>query len=489
MTTQNNNYINNEWRSASGKPFFSRCAATGEKLWQGFSANEAEVKAAVAAARKGFETWAIIPIDERIKHLELFVKALQEVQDKLALTISKEVGKPLWESKGEVSSMISKIAISIEAYQQRCKSFEKTHPAGKAITVHKPHGVIAILGPFNFPGHIPNGHIVPALLAGNSVVFKPSEMTPLVGEEMIRCWEKCGLPPGVINLVQGDRDTGRFLSSQRDINGLLFTGSFTTGLILSELFAKTPERILALELGGNNPLIVDEPEDVEAAAYIALQSAFLTSGQRCSCTRRLIVTKGKQSDAFIKALINQIQGIKVGYYRETPEPFMGPVISERAASHLLAAPETLFRNGGKPLVQMHLKAIDTALLTPGLVDVTGNLSADEEVFGPLLQLIRVSDFDKAISEANSTAYGLTAGLISSSEEKYKQFFQQIRAGVISWNAPTTGSSSGAPFGGIKRSGNFRPSGYYAADYCSYPVAIIEGSAIKMPEKLLPGLGT
>lgn len=487
MTVQNTLYINNIWKQGRGNSFVSRNSATRQFIWQGFAASEKDVNEAILAARNAFETWGATTFEERVVFLERYSSILKESQDQLAEAISKEVGKPLWEAKSEVSAMVNKVSISIEAYQKRCHSFERDHPAGKAITIHKPHGVMAILGPFNFPGHIPNGHIIPALLAGNTVVFKPSEMTPMVGELMIRHWEKSKLPPGVINLVQGGRETGQFLVRHREINGLLFTGSWSTGLILLESFARTPEKILALELGGNNPLIFDDVADIKAAAYATIQSAFLTSGQRCSCTRRLIVKLGKHGDEFINTLFEMTKRIKVGNYNDQPEPFMGPVISEHAASHLIAVQDALIKKGGRPLVHMNLKAVDTALLTPGIIDVTEIHAPDEEIFGPLLQVCRVENLDEAIQAANNTVYGLTAGLLSDSRENFQKFFQKIKAGVVSWNAPTTGSSSGAPFGGIKRSGNFRPSGFYAADYCSYPVAIIEGSTLTMPDKLLPGI--
>lgn len=488
MTAQGTHFINNEWKIGTGPALTSHNSATGEVLWQGYSATEQEVQAAVDAARGAFKKWSALPLEKRIEYLQHFGTLLKESSDKLAEAISKDVGKPLWESKSEVSAMINKIQISIDAYHRRCAEIVHTHPSGKSITRHKPHGVIVVLGPFNFPGHIPNGHIVPALLAGNTIVFKPSELTPLVAEETIRIWEKCDLPPGVVNMVQGGRETGRLLTGHRDINGLLFTGSWETGRILSEQFAKTPEKILALELGGNNPLIIDEVKDLEAAAYVTLLSGYLTSGQRCTCARRLIVPQGALGNDFLKTLVGMVENISLGPYTDVPEPFMGPVISERAASHLLAAQDILLRSGGKPLVQMKLMKVDTAFLSPGLIDVTTVRNRpDEEFFGPIMQVIRVPDFTSAIAEANHTAFGLVAGLVSSSHEKYDQFLASIRAGVIAWNAPTTGASSSAPFGGIKRSGNFRPSGYYAADYCAYPVAAIESPTLKMPETLLPGL--
>jgi len=487
--TANSHFINNEWVHGTGTPFSSYNPATGEIVWQGVGATSEEVHAAVEAAKAAFAEWSKTSQEQRIDFLQKYAEVLKSSADSIAEAISKEVGKPLWESKTEVNAMINKVGVSIEAYQKRSGETKREYGGGISITRHRPHGVIAIYGPFNFPGHIPNGQIVPALLAGNTIVVKPSELTPLSTEITIRCLEKAGLPKGVVNLVQGGRDTGRTLAAETGIDGLFFTGSWETGRILSEQFAKTPDKILALELGGNNPLIVNDPSDINTAALLTVQSAYITAGQRCTCARRLIVPKGDTGDAFIKALTDLVKQIKVGPFNTPPEPFMGPVISRHAASHLLAAQNMLKSKGGKPLVEMHLLQVDTALLSPGLIDVTlVKNRPDEEIFGPLLQVIRVDNFDAAIEEANNTNYGLTAGFFGKSKEEYEKFYQKIQAGVVTWNTPTTGATgAAAPFGGVKRSGNNRPSGYYTTDYCAYPVASVEVEEMKPPASLPPGI--
>lgn len=481
-------FIDGKWQLGTGPLLISRNPATEETLWEGQIADQNSVKAAVDAARKAFPTWANLPIEKRIAYLNTFKDVLNKEIAQIAEIISKETGKPLWESKTEVQGMINKVDISIDAYQKRCPEVIKELPTGRSITRHKPHGVLAVFGPFNFPGHLPHGHIIPALLAGNTVVFKPSELTPLVAETLIHCWEKCNLPAGVLNLVQGGRDTGALLANNPQIDGLCFTGSWETGIILSEQFSAHPEKMLALEMGGNNPLVVSDVSDIKAAVYTIIQSAFLTAGQRCSCARRLIVLEGSTGDAVIQELIKAMKQIKVGPYTDSPEPYMGPVISERAVRHLLAVQETIKAKGGAPLVEMHLLKVDSALLSPGLIDITSIANkADEEIFGPLLRLIRVPNFQAAIEEANQTVYGLTAGLLSKNAEEYAQFYKAVRAGVINWNTPLTGANSAAPFGGIGHSGNHRPSAYYAADYCAYPVASQETIDLKMPPTLPPGL--
>ena len=259
------------------------------------------------------------------------------------------------------------------------------------------------------------------------------------------------------------------------------TGSWETGVIFSEQFAKHPEKILALEMGGNNPLVISQIGDAKAAALMTIQSAYLTAGQRCSCARRLIVVKSHENKTFVDELVRMIDSIKVGPFTDVPEPFMGPVITEHAAHYLLTVQNTLKSKGGKPLAEMRLLKNNSALVSPGLMDVTEVKNRlDEEVFGPLLQLIYVNNLDAAIVEANNTSFfGLTVGLLSNSQEEYQQFYKRVRAGVINWNSPLTGASSSAPFGGVKRSGNHRPSAFYAADYCAYPVASIENPTLTM----------
>lgn len=480
-------YVQNTWLNGSGECFSSCDPATGELLWKGFSADQANVDQAVAAAQTAKSTWAQLTLEARSLYLQAFATELKNRQTALAKTISSEVGKPLWESLSEVAAMIQKVAISIEAQLDRCRTREYPHPLGIQATRHRPHGVVAIFGPFNFPGHLPNGHIVPALLAGNTVVFKPSECAPLVAEEIIRCWEKASLPSGVLNMVQGGKNTGICLANHPNIDGIFFTGSYSTGKQLSSLFAADPGKILALEMGGNNPLIVDEISDFEAAAYTIIQSAYLTSGQRCTCARRLIILE-KQIPLLLPALISQIKKIRVGHYTEQPEPFMGPVISSKTAKNLLLTQEQLIQKNSTPLIPMSLLKPNTGLLSPGLLDVTEATNIpDEEIFGPLLQIVRVQNFKEAIVEANKTTYGLAAGLLSESKEHYEDFLQNIKAGIVNWNVPLTGASSSAPFGGVGRSGNHRPSAYYAADYCSYPVASIEEPVLKMPKVRTPGL--
>lgn len=485
MTTH---YIAGQWQAGEGATLESLDPVSQAVVWSGRAASAGQVDAAVAAARAAFPAWARRPLEERIAVLEAFAATLKARSDELARAIGEETGKPLWEASTEVTSMVNKVAISVQAYRERTGI--KSGPLADATAVlrHKPHGVVAVFGPYNFPGHLPNGHIVPALLAGNCVIFKPSELTPKVAELTVRAWIDAGLPAGVLNLVQGARDTGVALAAHADIDGLFFTGSSRTGNLLHSQFGGQPQKILALEMGGNNPLVVDEVKDIDAAVYTIIQSAFISAGQRCTCARRLLVPAGEWGDALLARLVAVTASIKVGRFDEQPAPFMGSVISLAAAEHLLKAQEHLLANGAVALLAMSQPLEGAALLTPGILDVSGVAQRpDEEFFGPLLQVIRYGDFDEAVREANATQYGLAAGLLSDSRERFESFLLDSRAGIVNWNKQLTGAASSAPFGGIGASGNHRPSAYYAADYCAYPVASLESESLALPATLTPGV--
>ncbi|MGV8843724.1 MAG: succinylglutamate-semialdehyde dehydrogenase [Pseudomonas sp.] len=484
----NTHYIAGVWQAGQGESIDSLNPVTQAVLWTGQSATASQVDAAVVAARSAFPAWARSSLDERIAVLERFAVALKSHAEELARCIGEETGKPLWESATEVTSMANKVAISIQSYRER--TGEKSAPLGDATAVlrHKPHGVVAVFGPYNFPGHLPNGHIVPALLAGNTVLFKPSEQTPKVAELTLQCWIEAGLPAGVLNLVQGARDTGMALAAHPDLDGLFFTGSSGTGHSLHQQFAGRPEKILALEMGGNNPLIVEPVADLNAAVYTIIQSAFISAGQRCTCARRLLVPQGEWGDALLARLLAVAATLQVGAFDATPTPFMGSVISLAAARALLKAQDQLIAQGAEALLAMHQPLENAALLTPGIIDVSALAERpDQEFFGPLLQVIRYADFDAAIREANATQYGLAAGLLSDSREHYQQFWLESRAGIVNWNKQLTGAASTAPFGGVGGSGNHRASAYYAADYCAYPVASLETETLSLPATLSPGV--
>ncbi|WP_413060279.1 succinylglutamate-semialdehyde dehydrogenase [Sphingomonas carotinifaciens] len=450
--------------------------ATGTELAR-FAVGTADVE--VAAAREAWAGWAARPLAFRIETMRRFANVVRAKSDAFTDLIARETGKPLWEARTEVDSVVAKVDISVSAYADRTSQRRMEQPMGARIAVrHKPHGVLAVLGPYNFPAHLPNGHIVPALIAGNAVVFKPSEKTPAVGAFMVDCYREAGVPEGCIRLLIGGPAEGKALAEHAGIDGLLFTGSARTGLALNRLFADRPEKILALEMGGNNPIVVWDTPDLHSAAVLVIQSAFTTAGQRCTAARRLIV-ESRLYDPLIETLCGLVRRLIVGAPHDQPAPFMGPVIDNDVADQLGESFLALLMRGGRPI--RHLERPDPArpFLSPAIIDVTGMAERpDIELFGPILQVSRVDDFDAAIAEANATRYGLSASLVSQTPGLYDRFWANIRAGIVNWNKPTNGAASNAPFGGVGWSGNHRPSAYYAADYCAYPVVSSEADSAR-----------
>ena len=466
--------------------------ATGAELWRG---RTSDVDIEVAKARSAWPNWAAASLSERIERVRSFANRVRADLEQFADVIARETGKPLWEARTEVESVINKVDISIRAYADRTAQRRLDGKAGtRSALRHKPHGVLAVLGPYNFPAHLPNGHIIPALIAGNAIVFKPSEKTPASGQMLVDFYHKAGIPENVVRVVHGGPDTGKALSAHPDIDGLLFTGSAQTGIALNRQFAHRPDKILALEMGGNNPIIVWDTRDIHSAAVLVVQSAFLSAGQRCTAARRLIV-----KDDIYDLLVSEVKKIAdrliIDEPHGEPPPFMGPVIDNNVCDNLIESFLALMSRGGRPIKHMQVPVQGRPFLTPGMIDVTDMRERpDIELFGPLLQIIRVADFGAAITEANNTRFGLSASLIGGTAQQYDEFWANSRAGIVNWNAPTNGASSAAPFGGIGLSGNHRPSAYYAADYCAYPVVSSEnevpkamiGIGMKDEESAAPG---
>ncbi|HET7313610.1 succinylglutamate-semialdehyde dehydrogenase [Salinisphaera sp.] len=493
LETKQQLFIDGAWQTGRGEALTKTDPIGGGTVWRGATAGPDQVDAAIAAARAAFPGWARRPFAERVALVEAFGQQIEAHKEELATSITRETGKPLWEARTEIGAMIGKIAISQTAYHERTGERAKEIPGGRAVLRHRPHGVLAVFGPYNFPGHLPNGHIVPALLAGNTVVFKPSELTPATADLTLQCWQAAGLPDGVLNLVQGEKAVGQALAGHDGIDGLLFTGSAATGKSLHKQFGGRVDKIMALELGGNNPLVVaddgyDAGYDIGAAVLTIIQSAYISGGQRCTCARRLLVPEGETGDALIAALMRAVADLHVGDpMDESDPPFYGGLATPAAAEKIVATQNELEARGATVLARSEILKSGTSLLSPGLVDVTAVATADVEHFGPLLTIRRTRSWDEAVREANNTAYGLAAGLIGGDEALWEDFRLRIRAGIVNWNRQTTGAASDAPFGGIGDSGNHRPSAYYAADYCAWPMASMESETLALPENLPHGV--
>ncbi len=450
------------------------------------------VDLAVEAARKAFPAWARRPMDERKKALLRLKEVFEAHIEEFAEVIARDTGKALWESRTEATGLGQKIDITINHSLKLVQEdrIPNALPGVEGITRFKARGVMAVIGPFNFPAHLPNGHIIPALLMGNTVVLKPSEQTPAVGQFYAKIFEKAEFPPGVFNMVQGTSEAGRKLVLHDNVDGILFTGSYEVGLKIKQETATHYWKILALEMGGKNPTIVWEDADLDKAVYETIVGAFMTSGQRCACTSRVFVHK-KVSEQFTDRFYEAAKKLSIGHWSENP--FMGPLINESSVEKYLRFQEIAKRENCESL--MRGKVLDLKwkghYVTPSinLVQKFDPLSVYQktEIFGPNVAILQVDDFDQTLSMVNSTGFGLVAALFSKDRALFEKALFECRVGLLNWNRTTNGASSRLPFGGLGKSGNDRPSAHFAIQYCAVPIASLEDPTGFDPSKILPGM--
>ncbi len=501
------NLIGGQWTPITGDGLASRNpAAPTQVVWSGSPRIE-HVDEAVASAQRALPEWSAWPAEKRFKVLRRFQKLCAERADAAAELICDETGKVLWDAKAEAGLLGSKVDITLDQDQHggmaRVRNFELgLTPTRQGRCWFRPHGVMAVLGPFNFPAHLPNGHIVPALAMGNTIVFKPSDKAPGVGQMLAELLEQAlreeGAPAGVVNLVQGGADVAKRLVRAEGLDGILFTGSWPVGRAILEANLDRPGRIIALEMGGNNPAVVLGDADLRQAAIECVRSAFVTTGQRCTCTRRVIVHESA-AKKFIPLVQKAASTLIVGPPRATHPVFMGPLISAGARDAVRKFQSEAARVGGRVLLESVAMEMDGGghYLSPGVMEVDGFVQAestegalrtagdDVEVFGPMLRISVVRDFDEALRQANATRFGLAASVFTKDRDAIDRFLSAARAGCVNVNTGTAGASSKLPFGGLGWSGNHRPAGAFSLDYCAYPVAgmVEQGETAQ----LLPGM--
>jgi len=445
--------------------------ATGATMWRGSVGN---VDESVGRARRAWPAWAAQPLSTRIELVRRYANEVRKQSDKLVTVIARETGKPRWEAAAEVESVVNQVEVAVRAYAERSaqRKFDSALQGSMAVR-HKPLGVMAVIAPYNAPAEIASAQIVSALIAGNAVVYKPSEKTPATGEMLVKCFHTSGISATVVQLLIGGPNQGQDLVAHEGVDGILFTGSAHTGIAINRRLAARPDKILALGMGGNNPIVVWDTPKITDAAALVVQSAFTSAGQRCTSARRLIV-RNTQYEALMTEVKKLADRIIYAEPFAEPTPFMGPVIDNQAADGLTESFLYLLSHGGRAIKHLIRQDETLPFLSPAIIDTTDMAERpDVELFGPILQVIRVSDFDQAIAEANSTRFGLSAALIGGSPQEYNRFWANVRAGIVNWNRATIAATSDAPTGGIGLSGNHRAGGYYTADSCAYPVASAE----------------
>ncbi len=488
--------IGGAWVTPKGRALESRNPAKpSEIVWAG-STSVTHVDIAVSAARRALPVWSSWPVAKRFEALRRFQKLANERVDAVTAIIRDETGKPTWDSKAEAQLLSNKVDITLDqtpgAAMARVSGFEvKLAETRTGKAWFRPHGVMAVLGPFNFPAHLPNGHIIPALAMGNTIVLKPSDKTPGVGQMLIELLQEAleaeGAPAGVVNLVQGAADVAAAVASHADLDGILFTGSWPVGRRIMEANLDRPGRILALEMGGNNAAVIMPDADLKQAVIECVRCAFITAGQRCTCTRRLVVHKDV-ADKVIPAVAKAASNLVIGAPDAAHPVFMGPVITEQARKGILDAQSALAKAGGE--VMMPCTSVEMPgggwYVSPGIMRVEkftldeGKAGSDVEIFGPFLRISVVESLEEAIEQANATRYGLAASIFARDGKTIETFLAHARAGCVNVNTGTAGASSKLPFGGLGQSGNHRPAGAFSLDYCAYPVAgMIESGAASL----------
>lgn len=483
--------IGGDWSAIGGDALVSTNPAHPDRVvWSGSPRLE-HVSMAVRAARQAQPRWSRWPREKRFAVLKRYQQICKERAGEIADVICDETGKAMWEARAEAGALAAKVDITLDASPHgglgRVDGYSVEISATREGRCwFRPHGVMAVIGPFNFPAHLPNGHIVPALAMGNTVVLKPSDKTPAVGQLLVELFDEAlraeGAPEGVINLVQGGADEASALVRHDGIDGVLFTGSWPVGRRILEANIDRPGRIVALEMGGNNAAVVLADADLKQAAVEIVRCAFNTTGQRCTCTRRAVIHRDV-ADRLVPAICKAASNLVVGDPRADHPVFMGPIITEQARRTVLRAQAEMARGGGRVLMESTVPDAPGGgwYITPGVVEVDrftadeegglrGDAGADIEVFGPLLRICVVDSADDAIEQCNATRYGLAASVFTRDKANIERFVHEARAGCVNINTGTAGASSKLPFGGLGLSGNHRPAGAFSLDYCAYPVA-------------------
>lgn len=467
----------------TGRHFTSVSPIDGSTVWQGRESTPAEVAAAMSAAATEQSLWRAVDFENRCEVARRFAAILEEKRHEIGALITREAGKLAWEADAEVDAAIAKVDLSINAARERRSETVVDSASIRRVIRYRPLGVALVLGPFNFPLHLPGGQIIPALLAGNAVVFKPSEQAAAVGDWMKDAWHQAGLPPRLLQVLHGGIEPAGNALDASPLGAVFLTGSRAAGRAIHQRLAGRFQVLLALELGGNNPVLVAGDAPVEETAAVVTFSAFVSAGQRCTCARRLLVVESARTDSLIDALVTRTKSLRLGLPGDSPSPHIGPLISAAAADGLQSTCQRLLDMGCESLVPMRRSERQKNLIHPAVIDASPldptqlQILGDMEWFGPMLVIRRCRDMETATDEAAATPYGLAAAMFGGSESDFVHFRDRVGAGVVNWNRPTTGAAGSMPFGGLGESGNHRPAGYFATDFCSDPIASLQAEGV------------
>ena len=450
------------------------------------------VDKAVKAAKDAYMGWARLSMDERKNYLMKLKEVFVAHETEMAEAIARDTGKALWDATTEAKALAGKVDITLNESVKLIKEerIPNALPHVDGVIRYRSRGVMSVIGPFNFPAHLPNGHIIPALIAGNTVVFKPSEQTAAVGQLYAQMFEKAELPPSVFNMVHGEAETGRRLVAHELVDGILFTGSYEVGLKIKQETLNHYWKIIALEMGGKNATVVWEDADLEKAVYETLIGAYMSTGQRCSGTSRVIL-HDRIADQFTDRFYRAAKKLSIGHWSKNP--FMGPLINGAAVEKYIRFQEMANRENCESLMRGKALELDYKghYVTPSIHLVksydANSVYQKTEIFGPNVAIYRSSDFEKTLEMVNSTGYGLVMALFTKNRELYETALLKARVGLLNWNRTTNGASSRLPFGGMGKSGNDRPSAHFAIQYCTVPVASLEDPTSLDRNKLLPGV--
>ncbi len=465
------NFIDGEWRdAASGETFEDRNPARNADLIGRFpKSNADDVNAAVAAARAAYAGWRLTPAPQRGDILRRLGDILTERKAELAHAMTREMGKPFFETKGDVQEAID---TAYYAATEGRRLFGHTVPSELSnkfnMSIRLPIGVVGVITAWNFPVAVPTWKMFPAVLAGNTVVFKPSEDAPHSGMLLVQAMIDAGFPDGVVNLVQGAGEVGQAMVEHEDVNAITFTGSTETGSKIGAICGRMHKRF-SFEMGGKNPCVVMEDADLDLAVEGLLWGAFGTTGQRCTATSRLIAHEDIH-DALVEKLKARASALKLGYGNDA-DTEMGPMINADAITKVEKY-MGIAKDEGATLVLGGERATGDGLddghfFQPTIfTDVQPDSRlAQEEVFGPILAVLKISSFDEAIEVANNTPYGLSSAVYTKDVARAFRAMRDIEAGITYINGPTIGAEAHMPFGGVKATGNgHREGGWEVFDF-------------------------